>query len=324
MIRLGRKRRNLSGRGEEDGTSRQRLRRAAQTVSLFKISPRLTDPEINRWLDSHVVAIDPSAEQNGKLFLFFCGSYGNPERQRLIVEQAARMGYHVINLHYPNSWTVGGLCRNSEDPNCHGKVRLEIVDGVKRFEGLDIGRADSIVNRLEKLLRYLHRERLDEGWSAYFDEDGICWDSIVVSGHSQGGGQAAMIAKVHRVDRVVMFAAPVDFLSELQSHATWLSASSVTPTDRYFGFIHQLDQGFERVKSAWKQLGMDVSGPVVNVDGAPPPYGYAQRLVSTADNIHRKKYHASVVLDNVTPVATDGLPLFEPVWRYLLNSRDSE
>jgi hypothetical protein len=289
-----------------------------ETLSSYEIPPEVTDPTIDNWTDTHFVAFDTHVAARNKLFLFLCGSYGIPARQRLIIQLAAHMGYHAVNLSYPNSWTVAGLCRDSEDRDCHGEVRLEIFDGVPRSGLVDIGAANSIVNRLAKLLGYLEAKFSEQGWSQYLGQDGIQWDAVVVAGHSQGGGQAAIIAKQHLVDRVVMFASPVDYVRRGRAHATWLAEPGVTPAERYFGFVHRGDNGFERIQSAWEMLGMAAGGPIVDIDEHKTPYAHSQRLVTDVGYVRRNKYHGCVVQDNLTPAEPDGTLVFEPVWRYLL------
>ena len=89
-------------------------------VLLREVSPQRTDPAIDAWAEPHVVALDPAAPSQGRLFVFFSGSFGLPQNQRLLLEQAARSGYHTIGLRYPNSWTVNDLCASAEDPACFG------------------------------------------------------------------------------------------------------------------------------------------------------------------------------------------------------------
>lgn len=283
-----------------------------------EIPPEATDPAITQWCDPHFVAFESGAPPRGKLFLFLCGSHGIPARQQLVTKMAASMGYHAINLSYPNSWTVGGLCQDSEDADCHGKVRLDILDGLDRSGLVRVGTTNSIRNRLEKLLTYLAATFATQGWSQFLGTGGVTWSSVVVAGHSQGGGQAAIIAKHHTVARVIMFAAPVDYVRAARSHAAWLAQPGATPADRYFGFVHKDEQGFDRIRRCWELLGMGATAPFGDVDSGSPPYDRSQRLVTGVDNIRRAKYHGCVVQDNLTPVGIDGSLVFEPVWRYLL------
>jgi hypothetical protein len=51
-------------------------------------------------------------------------------------------------------------------------VRLEILDGTDRTPLVDVDRANSIENRLIKLLQYLDANRPGEGWGGFLDAAG--------------------------------------------------------------------------------------------------------------------------------------------------------
>lgn len=44
-----------------------------------------------------------------------------------------------------------------------------------------------------------------EGWEQFLENDSPRWNTIVVAGHSQGGGRAVYFAKLHPVERVIAF-----------------------------------------------------------------------------------------------------------------------
>jgi hypothetical protein len=291
---------------------------AGSRLEVYEITPDATDPAIDNWTDAHLIAIDPGARPRNKLFLFLAGSYGIPARQSLITRLAARMGYHAVNLCYPNAWTVGGLCRSSEDNDCHGQVRLQIFDGVPRTDLVRFAPANAIDNRLIKLLAHLDSRFPEQGWSRYLNGKGVDWSSVVVAGHSQGGGQAAIIGKVQAVERVIMLASPVDHGRGDMGPAAWLSRAGATPPERFFGFVHRHDQGFDHIQVAWRALGMVPRGQLVSVENSAPPYLRSQRLVTDLEDVRQGKYHSCVVQDRITPLHPDGKPVFEPVWRYLL------
>ena len=135
----------------------------------YLVQPQLTDSEINECLDPHYVALDPSVPSSKRLFLFFCGSYGHPGRQQLITRQAARQGYHAINLCYLNSSKIAEYCRQSTDENCHEKVRSAIISGVNLLAKVLVTRANYIENRLVKLLRCLYLKQPEQDWSVYVE-----------------------------------------------------------------------------------------------------------------------------------------------------------
>lgn len=297
--------------------SNNRIYRGNGSISLYQVSPQITDPKIDNWLEPHYIAVDESRSIHQKLFVFFSGSYGKPQRQKLILIEAAIAGYLAINLRYPNTWTVAGLCQYSRDLNCHEKIRSEIIDGDRRSHQIEIGRSNSIENRLVKLLLYLDRHHPQQNWLDYLTGDSPKWESIVVAGHSQGGGQAAILGKKYNVARVIMLAAPGDYNQELNAPAAWLSAPMVTPPERYYGLVHLRDRGLERILTAWEALGMAVCGPVINIESQLPPYESSSRLLSDRVPARHDKYHGSVATDPTTPKLHDGSPAYRSVWRYL-------
>ena len=289
-------------------------------ATLLKILPQLTDREIDDWLEPHYVATSKNPFRRQQLLLFLSGSYGKPGRQLLLMKEAIELGYHAINLCYPNSWTVAELCQGCEDKNCHEKVRLEIIKGHKYSDKINISRPNSLENRLVKLLQYLDQQHPEESWQQYYHHNSPCWESIAVAGHSQGGGHAAMIAKENLVSRVIMFGSPADYNPILQSLAPWLEENHATPVQRYYSFAHLQDPGYAKFEEAWRCLGMSDYGSVVNVGHQPSPYNYSHCLVTQASPARPRKYHGCVVSDLQTPRLLDGTPRFREVWQYLLDA----
>jgi hypothetical protein len=292
------------------------------------IIPPRTPTQIDTDPQSHYVALNKSMPSKNQLFLFFPGTGGTPFFQQQLNNTAAELGFHVISLNYPNDQAVNGdLCVGaSADLDCYAKVRLEIKDGVDRTPQISITRANSIENRLIKLLVYLRARFPDDGWGQYLtNENTIKWSSIVVSGHSQGGGHAGIIGRYHLVARVVMFAA-MDYSGRERKPANWIavpaSTPNATPEERFYGFSHQRD---EEVNFAilsgqvWPAYGMNAFGPVVNVESDAPPYGNTHSLTSNLDT-PTDNYHGSVAVDRNLALQADGTPVYKPVWEYLLSN----
>jgi hypothetical protein len=283
----------------------------------YQVQPQATDNAIDNWLDPHYVAIDPTVPLKGKLFLFFCGSYGSPNRQRDIIHCAAQGGYHAIGLSVPNTWRIAEVCANSLDEFCHEKARLEIIDGERRNNLIQVDSSNCLINRLTKLLLYLDRQLPHQGWRQYFDGHELQWQAMIVAGHSQGAGHAALLAKDYRVDRVVMFSGPADTSRVLGTPAPWISAYHITPAECYYGFTHVLDVGIEKLIYAWELLGMANYGPVINIDDEQSPYQHSHCLVTGIQPARPGKFHGSVVVDHATPRLRTGGPVLKEVWRYL-------
>ncbi|WP_016950037.1 hypothetical protein [Anabaena sp. PCC 7108] len=290
-----------------------------QSIQMDEVLPQDTDIAIDDWLEPHYVVLDQSVTLRNKLAVFFPGSFGKGMRQQLIIRELARLGYHTINLSYPNSWTVGSLCRHHSDPDCLEKVRLEIISGRGCCDVLEVGRPNSIENRLVKLLAYLDLKYPHQKWSQYLHGNIPKWDQIIVTGHSQGGGHAALLGKQHCVARVVMLAAPADFSWVLGESAPWLSVPGQTPSERYYGFAHIKDEGYDRIQKAWKLLGMTAYGSIINVDEQQSPYHHSHCLITDIKPDRPDKYHGSVATDRPTPKFSDGTPVFREAWHYLFS-----
>jgi para-nitrobenzyl esterase len=302
-----------------------------QRQSYF-ILPKDTDSEITTNLEPHYVALNTFVPARNQLFLFFPGTGGRPHLYQQIVNTAADLGFHAIGLNYPNDRAVNGptLCGGTNtDLDCYAKVRLEIKDGTDRTPLVTITRANSIENRLIKLLLYLHARFPNDGWGQYLEDDlSIRWSSIVVSGHSQGGGHAGIIGRYHLVARVVMFAA-MDYNARAGRPANWIalpsSTPNATPPERFYGFSHQRDQGVNFAilsTQIWPAYGMDAFGPVVNVDDTAPPYHNSHMLTSNLEAPTRN-YHNCIVVDQYLTLLPDGTPVYKPVWEYLLWRADT-
>ena len=284
-------------------------------VQPLSVDPRATNPAIADWVEPHLIFHNPEVAANGCLFVFLAGSNGIPGRQTLLLNAAAQMGYRAINLRYPNSWTVGGLCRKSSDPDCHEKIRLQITEGLPG-ELPGALPHESIHHRLGALLEWLGANDAGAGWEEYLRGGEVVWERVVLAGHSQGGGHAALLGKRYRMKRVVMLGSPVDHWGGTPS--AWLARPGATPPERFFGFAHAFDQGIGRIDRAWEAIGLARFGGLVNADSNVPPYSMSHQLVSSAP-VQGGKFHASVAVDAATPISSEGSPLYAPVWRYLLD-----
>jgi hypothetical protein len=233
------------------------------------------------------------------------------------------LGFHVINLNYPNDEAVRDLCgAPNTDLDCYAKVRLEIKDGTDRTSLVNVNRANSIENRLIKLLIYLQTLFPNDNWAQFLGgNSAIQWSKIVVAGHSQGGGHAGIIGRFHPVSRAIMLAA-MDFNGVTGMPANWIARPETTPNataaDRFFGFSHMRDDSVNftiLTTRIWTAYGMNNYGAVVNVDNAAPPYNNTHSLTTNFDCANT---HGCIVVDAFTPIGTNGIAVFRPVWEYLL------
>jgi hypothetical protein len=92
-------------------------------------TPSATDPHILTFNNPHISWL-PSSRPRNQLLLFLQGTSGVPRAQFLFLETAAALGYHVIELAYPNDIAAQQACINSPDPDAYLKFRLEIMGSV--------------------------------------------------------------------------------------------------------------------------------------------------------------------------------------------------
>lgn len=287
---------------------------------LHIVAPQATDPDINVALADHYVWLDSTARGNYKLLVFMPGTKNVPASWQRLDTTAARLGYHVIGLMYQNDVGVDVTCKGSPDPDCSGNMRLEIIDGINRSTLVTVTQANSIDNRLTKLLVYLDRQFPDEGWSRFLEEDGTPkWSQIAVSGQSQGAGEAALIGKIRHVDRVVMFSGPPEQRVP-EEVDRWISIGA-TPAAKYFALFHDRDLLVAGIRANLAALDMARFGDPVQAELSEPPYGGTHILFT--DLMPTLGYaapnpHQSTARDNNTPLAPDGTPLLRDAWRYLL------
>src|SRR3989442_359845 len=304
---------------------------------LHQVPPASTDDNIDKWLSDDFVWLYPGAERGEKLFVHLPG--GNnpiqvPASFTFVGREAARLGYHVIVLTYPNDLAIEALCRGN--PACQKAARLDIIDGGDRRSsipelvqaGFDISKANSIDNRLTKLLDSLDAWHPEEGWSQFLNNGEPNWSQIVISGLSFGGSEAAMLAKLHRVNRVTLFAAPRDANTAGQP-PDWV-ALGATPADRYYGLVHKRDPLSALTLASWRGP-LEMLGEAVFDTASAPPYGGTHMLVTnrrTRVGTDLNPYlnaHGSVATDQFTPLDAptldypDGKPQLLDAWRYMLD-----
>jgi polyhydroxybutyrate depolymerase len=299
--------------------------RGAQRESNF-VFPKETDSQIDLALEAHYVALNKSSKPRNQLLLFFPGTNAVPRLYQELSNTAADLGFYVINLRYVNDHAVNTLCGGANtDLDCYEKVRLEIIDGTDRTPLVTVDRANSVENRLIKLIQHLQRNYPNDQWEQFLQSDGnIRWESIVTAGHSQGGGHAAILGKYHKLARVIMFAA-MDFNGRLRQPANWIGSNNATPAAEYYAFSHQRDTGVNYTTLStivWPKYGLDAFGSPVNVDTVVPPYNRSHALTSNADT-PSGNYHSTIAADPFLTKQPDGTPVYQPVWKYLLTAISS-
>lgn len=289
---------------EQDSGRRHDLQaRASEIDPRAKEYPKLgfvfTDDE-GKPKDLQHAVVDTSVASQGQLVIWLMG-----HNQRFF-EHLASYGLHGIQPHYANGWFSKIDRVKRGDGTTLGKVRLEAATGEDYSPLVAIEKPDGLAERSVQFVKWLAENHRDGQWEQFLTEDrsDLLWDKVILSGISHGSTTAARFAKHRKVARVVMFSGPRD------QFETWHGFPSATPTNRYFGFTHVLDDGWvgDHYCRSWQMLGLAEFGPLVNVDQTDPPYGHSRRLITNSDVENDSRRAHSVVVSGAA---------WDKVWRYL-------
>lgn len=260
-------------------------------ASSYEITPTDTDPQIGSVFNSpHIIYVDHSivakkaakaANDRHELLVFLSGTDGTAEGAKAFCELAAELGDHVINLMYPND-IAASICAGDPNPKAFEEFRMTVITG-GQSKHITIAKADSIENRLTKLLIHLRDKKPNENWEQFLNPDGtVKWSNIAVSGQSQGGGHAALIGIKYRVARVICTGAPKDYSKKHDAPAVWYSLESATPKECFFAFNHANDpKACTPAQLLTNLRALKLSGPIVDVASEKFPYQHSHILMTT-------------------------------------------
>jgi hypothetical protein len=281
------------------------------------------------------VAINPSpaVSARGKLLVFIPGSRGVPTQYTFILRAGATRGFHAIGLNYENQTAMGSLCQTSLVSDCYWNARNVVVfgGGLPVTGQSPVSSADSIVNRLNKLLVWLKANNPAENWGQFLTADNtVDWSKVVLAGHSQGGGHVGVLAKTVSLSRAIYFSSPEDWNNVTDQPANWTAVrANVTSAALQYGFGADSDTLVPNPHAFahWDNLGLAKpgSGPVLFNDGGTPASSSRQFRTSLSFNPTSTaltlalKNHGITVVDTSTPLDGNGKPLFDTngVWEYL-------
>ena len=238
------------------------------------IKPSVTDPAIERFDSRHYILFNANTGPGGNLLVFLPGTHGTPPGPRRFLKAAADAGYRVISLDYNDEPATNVYCPRRPDPNCTEKFRRMRIYGDGTLNPrIDNTPAESIVNRLVKLLQYLDRQEPQQKWGDYLKDGAPNWGRIALAGQSQGAGMAAFIAQRHEVARVILFSSPWDFTltdGNVRQLARWVSAPGKTPPERWYGGYHERENMAGLIAEAYAALRIPPDHIRVFRDDLPP------------------------------------------------------
>jgi hypothetical protein len=288
-----------------------KLDQSSNRLEIIGVSPHAADPELASSLASEQEfgLWDTRVRQRERLVVLVPSEGADPVEQIELGQIVVGYGYQVVLPGYINR----GYAPTCNDPSrCStAEIYREQLEGVDVSDALEVTPPNSLERRIARMLSYLGEQNPAGDWTFYLSGNVPRWDRIVVAGFSGGGTMAAFVALHRNVSRAVMLEAP---WSPNQGIIT--APTSLTPSDAFYGFVHQRADHFAEVTLEWLTLGLGWS-PIVVVDAAAAPYGQSHRLESDASVSVPACAHFSVMPGTCSPTGPDGAYLFSPVWRYL-------
>jgi hypothetical protein len=278
-------------------------------VQTLRVEPSQTDPSIADVHGPNIALWDPQVPDRNRLVLFIVGTGAKAVGSLPVDTTFAKWGYHAISLDYEDN-VVAVACAHSKSTATFGQYRDAIVTGAPVSTLVHVTRANSILNRFQKMLIYLVRHDRHEGWGKFLKDNRPYWRHIIVAGHSQGAGHAAYIGKLFPVDRVLMFSGPQDYMDNFHRPAPWLLKKGRTPPSCYFAFLALKDPFNVHHQIADCAALMQLSKPktlMIQPGRAIPRHTGVQIFIN---DIRTKNPHGSTIL-----------PRFENVWRYMLRAK---
>jgi hypothetical protein len=180
----------------------------------------------------NIVYYNPS-HSSSRLLVFLAGREAATTGYTDFAMEAAKRGYHVIVLvdYNDKQGASPKTCRDFEDAStqnaCFWGLRayqafgVPVAPGSWLYEEYRQSGAsnpfpnpeyNNVEHRLTVLLQFLAGNFHDQGWDRFLDGGDVAWSNIVLSGHSNGAGVAAMLAENVPAARLIMFDGPDDYV----------------------------------------------------------------------------------------------------------------
>lgn len=260
--------------------------------------------------DLQHASVDPTIPARGRLAIWLMAP------NQALFDRLNSYGIHAIQVHYARQWFSRCCQQRPVSEHCRGNLRLEAATGEDHSQEAAIAKRDSIKGRALTFVKYLAEKHPEGQWSQFLSPDGtdLAWNKVILCGSSHGSTTASRLAKHTKVARVVALCGPRD------QYQSWQALPSATPENRFFGFSHTEDMGWENFhyQRSWELLDLHRFGPIVNVEQSSPPYQKTRRLVTSFDvGGNPGRAHGSVTPGGSAAKTKSGRFLHEPVWKYL-------
>jgi hypothetical protein len=277
---------------------------AQSQIKFQTVVPGETQPGLTTVHTPHLVVTPAKGNNRHQLLVMIPGTGGRAIDFRAFDSTFAAMGYYVVSLDYVND-VITTVCSKSEDSTCFDHFRQEIMFGTDVSDKVAVDSANSLVNRLTKLL--LYQAAVDKEWAGFVNKGKVRWEKVIAAGHSQGAGHAAYFGKQFPLRGVLMFSGPQDYLQYFKAPAHWQQERGVTPVKRYYAFLHNADPfNYQYQVADVSVINHQAVTDTAMVQPGQPVHSTRSILVTDID---RKDRHGSTLL-------TD----FVGVWKYMISN----
>jgi len=184
--------------------------------------------------------------------------------------------------------------------------------------------AESVLNRLLKFFIWLDTNYPEHGWNQYYNGSEVVWNNIVVSGHSQGSGHAALLGIWYLTAKVIQYGGCTDYYTTGVA-PSWTTMVPLTPREKIVGFRSKYEFVCLGAAANWVNLGMQNFGAVVDVENSantPPYYNSHQLCTSNMPDVGGNYLglgllaHIAYIVDGYLPSGSL-LTQYEASWTYL-------
>lgn len=255
-----------------------------------------------------------AGDRVNKLFIFIPGTTAGPDDYRTILQVGARAGYHTLGIAYSNIFPVEFYAAGITTDGGVEDILEEYLTGANTSSRVSIGQPNGFENRIIKMLQYLNTNFPGEGWGQYINQNGqLRWEVISASGHSQGSDHSMYMSRKRNLLRAGLFAGPGSFALPNGDNPSFMQGPGITPPANVFGLAHIRDEIrlWSGVRPTWASLA--VPGLPTSVDNN--NYNGANQLTTNISGT--SSAHSAMVSDSVTPIRSNGVPVFANVWIYM-------
>lgn len=233
----------------------------------------------------HVIGVPDNLNSNTPVWIHFTGTSGRPFSQSarknlngdkklgefgtsVFLGEIVKKGFLVLQLAYSNDKSVNQeICKpdakNKTTDWCSARAREEILLGYNAHDAINVTKADSFINRFERLVQFLKSknfplprsirpENMDyKNWTMFKD--------YMVSGHSQGGGHAFYIAKYVETKGACALAGGFDRYDQqnpINSFSDWMNDpyKMRTPSRDMGAFVVKGDDSYDSFVKGYEEI----------------------------------------------------------------------